>query len=80
MKTDIEIAQAAEMLPIGQVAHKAGVSEELLEYYGRYKAKTTSPPCGIQGPEGQADPGHRYQSDPRPERARPPPPLGWLTR
>ena len=32
MKTDIEIAQAAEMLPIGQVAHKAGVSEELLEY------------------------------------------------
>lgn len=48
MKTDIEIAQAAEMLPIGQVAHKAGVSEELLEYYGRYKAKIDITPCGTR--------------------------------
>ena len=39
MKTDIEIAQSAKMLPIGQVATNAGISEELLEYYGRYKAK-----------------------------------------
>ena len=39
MKTDIEIAQEAKMLPIGQVAAKLFVSEEDLEYYGKYKAK-----------------------------------------
>ena len=39
MKTDIEIAQGAKMLPIGQVAAQAGIDEKLLEYYGRYKAK-----------------------------------------
>ena len=37
--TDIEIAQSCEMKPIGQIAEKAGIDEELLEYYGRYKAK-----------------------------------------
>ena len=39
MKTDIEIAQAAEMLPITQIARELGVSEETLEPYGRTKAK-----------------------------------------
>lgn len=39
MKTDIEIAQSTQMLPIGEVASRAGISEELLEYYGKYKAK-----------------------------------------
>lgn len=39
MKTDIEIAQEANMLPIGQVAAKLLVPEEDLEYYGKYKAK-----------------------------------------
>ena len=39
MKTDIEIAQAAEMLPIDAVAEKAGIDKELLEHYGKYKAK-----------------------------------------
>lgn len=39
MKTDIQIAQAAEMLPITQVAQKAGISEDYLELYGKYKAK-----------------------------------------
>ena len=39
MKTDIEIAQSTQMLPIGEVASRAGISEQLLEYYGRYKAK-----------------------------------------
>ena len=39
MRTDIEIAQAAKMLPISQVAARAGIGEELLEHYGRYKAK-----------------------------------------
>lgn len=39
MKTDIEIAQETVMEPIGKVAEKLGISEECLEYYGKYKAK-----------------------------------------
>ncbi len=39
MKTDIEIAQSTTMLPISSVAEKAGINEDLLEYYGKYKAK-----------------------------------------
>ena len=38
-KTDIEIAQEAEMLPITEIAKKAGIAEEDLELYGKYKAK-----------------------------------------
>ena len=38
-KSDIEIAQECSMLPIREVAEQAGISEELLEYYGKYKAK-----------------------------------------
>lgn len=37
--TDIEIAQSCEMKPIGQIAADAGIPEEYLEYYGKYKAK-----------------------------------------
>ncbi len=36
---DIEIARAAEMLPIREVAAKLGIDEDDLEYYGKYKAK-----------------------------------------
>ena len=39
MKTDIEIAQSTTMLPIKDVATRAGIDEDLLEYYGKYKAK-----------------------------------------
>ena len=39
MKTDIQIAQEAEMLPIKEVAQRVGITEEDLEYYGKYKAK-----------------------------------------
>lgn len=39
IKSDIEIAQSSEMLPIFEVAKRAGISEDLLEPYGRYKAK-----------------------------------------
>ena len=39
MKTDIEIAQETEMLPITAVAETAGVDEAYLEQYGKYKAK-----------------------------------------
>ena len=37
--TDIEIAQSAKMQPITAIAAKAGVPEDALEQYGRYKAK-----------------------------------------
>ena len=39
MKTDIEIAQQAEMEPIVKVAERIGVSADDLELYGKYKAK-----------------------------------------
>ena len=38
-KSDIEIAQECEMLPITEVAKTAGVDEKYLEQYGKYKAK-----------------------------------------
>lgn len=39
--TDIEIAQAAELLPVVQVGEKIGVGESDLDFYGKYKAKLT---------------------------------------
>ena len=39
MMTDIEIAQSTPMLPIRDVAERAGIDEALLEYYGKVKAK-----------------------------------------
>ena len=39
MMTDIEIAQAANPLKIGEIAQAAGVDEKYLEQYGNYKAK-----------------------------------------
>ena len=38
-KSDIEIAQETEMLPITEIAKTAGVDEKYLEQYGKYKAK-----------------------------------------
>lgn len=39
MRTDIEIAQQAKLLPIAKVASDLGILEEELEPYGRFKAK-----------------------------------------
>lgn len=39
MKTDIEIAQAAKMRPITEIAAKAGIDDKYVEQYGKYKAK-----------------------------------------
>ncbi len=39
MKTDIEIAREAKMLPITQIAASLGIEDDELELYGRYKAK-----------------------------------------
>jgi formate--tetrahydrofolate ligase len=39
MKSDLEIAQAATLLPIVEVARRLGLSEDDLDLYGKYKAK-----------------------------------------
>lgn len=39
LKTDIEIAQQAEMKPIKEIAEGLGLSEDDIELYGKYKAK-----------------------------------------
>ena len=41
MKTDIQIAQEAKMVPIKDVAAAYGITEDELELYGKYKAKLT---------------------------------------
>ncbi len=38
-KTDIEIAQETEMLPITEIAKTAGIDDKYIEQYGKYKAK-----------------------------------------
>ena len=38
-KSDIEIAQECEMLPIGEIAKRAHLDEKYIEQYGKYKAK-----------------------------------------
>lgn len=39
MKTDIQIAQEAKLLPINKIAEKLGLTEDDYELYGKYKAK-----------------------------------------
>ncbi len=39
MKADIEIAQEAELKPIGEIAEQLDIQEDELELYGKYKAK-----------------------------------------
>ena len=39
MKTDVQIAQEAKMLPISEVAANLGIHDDELELYGKYKAK-----------------------------------------
>lgn len=41
MLSDIEIAQGAKMKHIRDIASSIGIDEEQLEYYGKYKAKTS---------------------------------------
>ncbi len=41
MKSDIEIAQAAQMKPIAEIARATGLHEDDIEFYGKYKAKVS---------------------------------------
>ena len=83
MPSDIEIAQAAKLQRIAEVAReKLGIPEEHLEPYGHYKAKVSLE--YLDTPEGQAgrqaDPGHRDHARRRRAKARPPPRSAWATR
>ncbi len=52
MPTDIEIARAATLLPITEIAAKAGIPADAVEPYGRHKAKldlAAIPPSGRSG-------------------------------
>ena len=53
MKTDIEIAQSVKMKPIGEIAAAAGIGEEYLEYYGKYKAKLDLKLLQSERPDGK---------------------------
>ena len=44
MKSDIQIAQEAQLRPISEVAAAAGIDESLLEHYGKVKAKIDTRP------------------------------------
>lgn len=41
MKTDVQIAQEAKMLPITEIAKSIGITEDELELYGKHKAKVS---------------------------------------
>ena len=42
MLSDLEIAQKAKILPIVEIAEKAGIDSKFLELYGNYKAKVST--------------------------------------
>ena len=51
MKSDVEIARAAQLRPIAEIAKSLGIAEEHIEPYGRYKAKLT--PAALAGATGK---------------------------
>ena len=53
MLTDIEIAQSIEMKPITEIAAAAGIPDEALEQYGRYKAKIDLAKLNSSGKQGK---------------------------
>ena len=53
MKSDIEIARAAQMKPIAEIASKLGIPDAALQQYGPWKAKIAAP--FIQSLEGNKD-------------------------
>ncbi|MDR0889278.1 MAG: formate--tetrahydrofolate ligase [Oscillospiraceae bacterium] len=53
MRTDIEIAQETPMRPITEIAALAGIDENCIEQYGRYKAKVDAARVQGQGDAGK---------------------------
>ena len=65
MKSSLEIAQEANLIPIDDVAERAGLLEDEVEPYGRYKAKIDAVgarPAGRR-PDGEAHLRHRHDAD-----------------
>ncbi len=53
MKSDIEIAQEAKLLPIGEIARRANLGEDDFEYCGKAKAKVSLEVMKRQGKDGK---------------------------
>ena len=53
MKSDIQIAQEAKLQHISEIAKKLGLTEEEIEYYGKYKAKIDLSVQERKGKEGK---------------------------
>ncbi|MGO4235041.1 formate--tetrahydrofolate ligase [Pseudarthrobacter sp. YAF2] len=53
LPSDLEIARAAPIRPIGEIAAAAGINEEALELYGRYKAKIDPARLEAPAPHGK---------------------------
>ncbi|ACA39769.1 Formate--tetrahydrofolate ligase [Lysinibacillus sphaericus C3-41] len=51
--TDLEIASQAVIKPITEIAHAAGIPEDALEQYGRYKAKIDPLKITAQGEDAK---------------------------
>ena len=51
--SDLEIARAAQILPIGEIAAAAGINAEAVELYGRYKAKIDPARLDAPPPQGK---------------------------
>ena len=67
MLSDIEISQQNQPEPIGRIAEKAGLCEEDLELYGRYKAKigfAKLHELAAKPLKGKLNSGHGDYSDP----------------
>ena len=65
--SDIEIARAANMQPITEVAQKLDIPDNALEPYGNSKAKLSQEFIkSLEGrPEGKTHPGNRHHADAR---------------
>ena len=53
MSSDLEIARAAILRPIAEIATKAGIPADALEPYGKYKAKVSLDFVAAQTPRGK---------------------------
>ena len=53
MKSDIEIAQSAKLRPVPEIAKSVGLTEDDIEYYGKYKAKVDLSVMNRAGSEGK---------------------------
>ena len=65
MKTSLEIAQEAELVPIQAIAERSGLESDEIEPYGRYKAKVALSVLDRlkDRPDGEGRVRHRDDAD-----------------